>query len=510
VAVAALDAGAPSSRRAVGNWVFWTAVAGTVLLSAGFLAWMILGIGGSDTATAVDDVGEMLAALAGGALCVWAGLQAAGRRRRPWVLLGAAALCWAAGEAVWTILEVFMHHLNPFPSPADLGFLLSVPLEIAAVVSFFPSGRSGSRLRIGLDAGVLAAALFFVSWTFVLERTVQAGGSSFVDFGLSVAYPAADVVTLLILVYAVSRAPAFDGAMALVSLGLVALTVSDSTFTYLSSLQSYDTNPIDVGWVAGFLLFGLGALRSRVGSGLEPQDAPLSPLRQVIPYVSLVAAALVAGYLAISGRGLGTVGVATIAILVVLVLARQFSALNDVSRLTVQLEASVATLRDQEETLRHQAFHDPLTGLANRELFHNRLNQALAQGRRSGDPVAVAYLDLDNFKEVNDTHGHEKGDQLLASVAKRLSGGVRPGDTAARLGGDEFAVLLPEVRSAAALEAIVNRLRISFEKPFAEAEEIKLTATIGTAMSGPGVDAASLLSAADNAMYVAKRGPARS
>ena len=505
MAVAAQDAGGSRIGRAINVSSFRAAAVLVALVSAGFLAWMILQIGGRQTTTAVDDFGEMVAAVAGGSLCVWAGLQTAGRRRRPWVLLGIAALCWGAGETVWAILEVFLHHPSPFPSPADAGFLLAVPFEIAAVVSFFPPGLTGSRLRIGLDAGVLALGLFFVSWTVVLEHTVAAGGPSFLDFGLSVAYPAGDVVTLLILLYAVSRAPAFDGAMALVSLGLVSLTVSDSAFTYLSSLQSFNTNPVNSGWVVGFLLIGLGALRSRVGSGLEPQDAPLSRLRQVIPYSPLVATALVAGYAGITERSLGAVGVATLAALVVLVLARQFSALTDVSRLTIQLEASVATLREQEEKLRYQAFHDPLTGLANRELFHDRLNQALAQSHRSGEPIAVAYLDLDNFKEVNDTLGHDTGDRLLVSVAERLAAGIRPGDTAARLGGDEFALLLPAVGSAATVDAIVDRLRISFEKPFAAAPKIKLTAAIGTATSGPDTDPDSLLGTADTAMYVAKR-----
>jgi diguanylate cyclase (GGDEF)-like protein len=197
--------------------------------------------------------------------------------------------------------------------------------------------------------------------------------------------------------------------------------------------------------------------------------------------------------------------VATLVVLVLLVLARQFSALGDVSRLTDQLEASVAILRGQEEKLRHQAFHDPLTGLANRELFRNRLDQALAHSRRSGQPIAVAYVDLDNFKDVNDTFGHDAGDRVLVSVAERLSNSIRPGDTAARLGGDEFAVLLPTVENKATVDAIAERLHRSFEKAFPQAPTIRLTATIGTALSGPETDPESLLETADKAMYAAKR-----
>ena len=102
----------------------------------------------------------------------------------------------------------------------------------------------------------------------------------------------------------------------------------------------------------------------------------------------------------------------------------------------------VTEQRSLEQQLRHQAFHDPLTGLPNRALFLDRLGQALARARRDGRPCAVLFLDLDRFKDVNDTLGHEAGDRLLVAVAARLGDGLRDGDTLARLGGDEFTVLL--------------------------------------------------------------------
>jgi diguanylate cyclase (GGDEF)-like protein len=129
----------------------------------------------------------------------------------------------------------------------------------------------------------------------------------------------------------------------------------------------------------------------------------------------------------------------------------------------------------------------------------------LIRSRREHLSLAVLFIDLDDFKDVNDTLGHDAGDRVLVSVAERLASSVRPGDTAARLGGDEFAVLLPAAESKATVDAIAERLQRSFEKPFPQAPNIKLTATIGTALSGPSTDPDSLLETADAAMYVAKR-----
>ncbi len=163
-----------------------------------------------------------------------------------------------------------------------------------------------------------------------------------------------------------------------------------------------------------------------------------------------------------------------------------------------------------EAELLHQAFHDSLTGLANRALFRDRLEHALAREGSAGGGVAIMFLDLDGFKEVNDTHGHSTGDELLVLVANRLSHELRAGDTVARFGGDEFAILVDDAFDATPL---AGRIEAVLQRPFAfGAHQVTVSASIGIAASDPveATTAEQLLRNADLAMYQAKAAGAAS
>ncbi len=164
------------------------------------------------------------------------------------------------------------------------------------------------------------------------------------------------------------------------------------------------------------------------------------------------------------------------------------------------------SLRGYQRNLRDAALHDPLTGLANRTLLGDRLAQAIRAGERSGDHVAVMIIDLDRFKEVNDTLGHHMGDLLLRQVADRLAQTLRGADSIARLGGDEFAVLLPATANPAAAMTVADRILAALHDSFVvDGLTLDVEASIGIAVCpGHGRDGGQLLRRADVAMYVAK------
>ena len=169
--------------------------------------------------------------------------------------------------------------------------------------------------------------------------------------------------------------------------------------------------------------------------------------------------------------------------------------------------SDVTARRSLERELNHQAFHDTLTGLANRALFLDRLSHAMDRGDRSADPVGVLFLDLDDFKAINDSFGHPDGDRLLVAVAERIRAATRPGDTVARFGGDEFAVLVESGTMPEAAEAVAERITEGLAATFRiHTNDVAMRASIGIALGRrPQETPDDLLRDADLAMYLAKR-----
>jgi diguanylate cyclase (GGDEF)-like protein/PAS domain S-box-containing protein len=167
-----------------------------------------------------------------------------------------------------------------------------------------------------------------------------------------------------------------------------------------------------------------------------------------------------------------------------------------------QREEELQTTRHQ---LEHLAFHDPLTGLANRPLFEDRLKHALARRTRTNRPVAVLFMDLDDFKLINDGFGHAAGDEVLTEIARRLERAIRPTDTAARFGGDEFAVLLEDVTVDGGAVAVAARVTEAVATPIRlETDDVTMHASVGLATATGDGSSRRLVQDADVAMYVAK------
>ncbi len=186
-------------------------------------------------------------------------------------------------------------------------------------------------------------------------------------------------------------------------------------------------------------------------------------------------------------------------------------ALDELSARNRQLELEVEQRKQMEQEMRHLAMHDMLTGLPNRGLFMDRLENAHHRAVRHGDRFALVYVDVDRFKEINDTWGHAAGDAVLIEIAQRLRGTLRENDTVARLGGDEFALVLEKLDDPQGEQQLIERLQASLcmPMPYRHGDEqvlLPIAASIGMAAyptDGSEVDA--LLHAADQAMYLVKR-----
>lgn len=173
----------------------------------------------------------------------------------------------------------------------------------------------------------------------------------------------------------------------------------------------------------------------------------------------------------------------------------------------IAVAREVTELRRAERELEHLASHDPLTGLPNRHRLQRELQHALAHAARSGDGLALLYIDMDGFKAANDRGGHEAGDRLLCEIAARLQQGLREGDLVARVGGDEFVVLLPGCREVHAARRVADALRARLRPSYLMSDGlIQLDASVGIArFPADASEPDALLAHADRAMYAAKR-----
>ena len=457
-------------------------------------------------ATAVSDVAQGVAALLAAAGAAHHVARCTdGRTRATWVLVSAACLSWAAGEAYWCWYSLRSDEV-PFPSFADVGFLGFAVLMALALLVHPARGSRRAFLQRLLDGVMTATAVGLVSWLTVLSAIAAADGvATQLERVLLLAYPSTDVLLVVLTVLLLSRARGRETALSLVGAGVVALGVSDSSFAYLGAVGLYDGGLIDLGWIGGFLLIAVAGTcpqpaaddADRDGGGVDGVALSASPL----PYVPVLAALAVVVVLTLADRPMTQVETLVACAIVLFLLARQYLAVRDNVLLARELTA-------RQEELRRQAFSDPLTGVANRALFLDRLEHVLDQHARDGRPVAVVFLDLDDFKLVNDSYGHAVGDELLVRVAERITGATRAGDTVARLGGDEFAVLLegsPDPGDAAA------RIRAALSAPFLLAG---VRHTIGVSVGvaavdadDPPVGADALLARSDAAMYADKRSP---
>jgi diguanylate cyclase (GGDEF)-like protein len=504
------------------------AVAGLVLAVVLLVvATSASGLLGEDGTRVLDAVSRLAAGVfaTAAALLTWQHAPAGDRRWR--LLLAAAAAGWSCGVLLWSVLRFTTGEDPVPPSVADLGFY-ALPAFLLPALWFFPSrampdaraalhgdGPAPRRRAVRaavfvLDSLVVVGSMFLLAWSTAIGLVLDGDGDSLVGLG----YPVTDLLLIvLVVLLGTFRSPANPRALLLLGLGIFAISVSHTLCLYRLATDGSPTSTLpDSGFLVGPALLGLAVLVPLpVAGGRRADTDDLATERRAVllPYVPLTATGLVLVVQLMVGARIDDVEGVLGLVLVALVVVRQLATLLDNVNLLHQV-------RDGQDRLRRQAFNDSLTGLANRAQFHDRLRQAIDAHRRTGGAFALLFCDLDDFKHVNDRHGHAAGDELLQAVADRLRNCVRGDDTVARLGGDEFALLLESDTEKP--EAVGRRVVAAMEKPFAVGRSsrsrrgagvpVRVGASVGLVVVDAyedGVTPDVLLARVDTAMYAAKR-----
>ncbi len=609
---------------------------------------MSLQVGGAQTTTAVDDIGEALAAGIAAASCAWAATRTEARLRRGWALFAASAASWCAGEVAWSIYEVGLGTTVPSPSIADVGFIAAIPLAIVGTLTFANTPRGTSEgLRLLLDRAIVTLSLLFMGWQLGLNHALLATGGPLLPRLVSIAYPVGDILIGTVLLLSIRRATdEVQGRLLLLLAGLAANAIADSVFAYTSVSGTF-IYVVDGGWVVGYLMIALAALWP---SGLRDQTAdevPIDIWQLVLPWLAILAGGVTAIVLAIQGHPMDVFATLLAGSVIALLMGSQVLAHSEALSLLIKSRLSANTLknvvahaplgmvriatdmtiidvnpsfcsilgvkadelvgaridrffpqseitvvneelrtlsnnvvdavemdtegirgdgatiwlhwtastvrkrsdeidyflvmfedvserRSTEDALKAayaeleglvvqrttelrsanarlsaEAISDPLTGLYNRRYFADFVERELSRTRRAGNKIVFVMIDIDHFKHINDTYGHDGGDQVLRTLSAFLHSQIRQEDLAFRYGGEEFLLVLP-CSSLDGIAARIERIReqlthVTFEQRRHVIPPVTLSMGVST-FPDHGDSAEVVIGLADAALYRAKEG----
>ena len=476
---------APTPGRAglgalLGNpvWAFY-GVAAVVLVAFGVtLVVRPVGQSWSFVDNQLVDTFEVVVALA----CL---ARAVSRRpgRGPALALGLGLLCWATGDVIWSI--------NPASSVslADAFYLAMYPLACIALVLLTRSAVGRMQANVWLDgliAGLGAAAVCAALAFDAIAHAISGGALSML---VNLAYPIGDLLLLALAVGAIVVVPGTPARLLMFAAGCAVMAIGDTVYLFQSSNNSYQVGTLlDLTWPLAILAMSISVWIG-VGQHVRSPASERAP-RLVIPAIAAVACVVILMLGNVEHISAVALGLATATLLAA----------------AARLAVSLREMRGMTETHHRESVTDELTGLANRRQMRDELGRAF-HALRGGDVqyVALLMIDLDHFKEVNDSFGHQTGDALLKQIGPRISAVIRPSDLVARLGGDEFAVILTGADARFAT-SVAQRITEALHEPIVvDTASLHVGASIGVAVAPVHADSAEeLIRCADVAMYRAK------
>ncbi|QJY49046.1 GGDEF domain-containing protein [Pseudonocardia broussonetiae] len=480
----------PTPHR-VGLRTLWVGLIGSLLLYAAHLP-----VAPGASSRFVPDVilYNVLYVCAAG-LCWWAHAATSGERWA-WRLIALGLVLSTAGN-IWFSLFVSSGLLTAVPSVSDALYLAFYPLVNVAVVLLLRA-RVRPVAAVWLDGLVVGFGAGAVAGAFLLAPLLQLGRAVSAEVVTVLAYPVADLALLIVLLTAAGiTGLRMDARLGWLGVGLALNLGADTAYLLLDITGDYrEGGPLDLVWLLAVTITAVAArMRDKPVEHTPPLGAgprhPVGWYAVALPMTANLAAlgVLLAGF----GHDLPVLAGVLAGACILTATARTV--------VTVQELRALPQARREART-------DPLTGLANRRGLHEECVRLL--DHPDATPVTLLLLDLDGFKDINDTRGHEAGDRLLVEVADRLTGVMRRDDLLARLGGDEFVALLPATPASVGTR-IAHRIHEALSVPVEDArtEGLVVHGSIGISTSTPSTTTtAELLRAADRAMYRAKKTPA--
>jgi PAS domain S-box-containing protein len=389
---------------------FAVAAAGAAAVSLLFIAWTGNRWVSDQVTIGVDDIGEGVASLIAALSCGVAAWRNRRRIRLAWAMFGLSALCWTAGEAIWSWNEVVRGEQLPFPSIADGGFLAAIPLAIAGVFAFTSAPtRLASRGETVLAGSIVALSLLFVAWNLGLGKVYEQSNTGLGALAIGLAYPVGDIVTATVLVVAIRRARRSEiGRMALLLGGLAATSLANSAFAYLTADGTYGAigSVLDAGWVVGFLLIALAPLWPAHETEETVEEGPIELWQLGLPWLATLVGALTAIRLAVLGEPMDSFSAVLVGGIGILLVANQVLTHRDSLDLLGKSQRAETQLERRNNLLNEIIIHAPL-GIARVGADMNvidvnpRMAALLRMGTQEmvGTPVAK-YLHPDEFARV--------------------------------------------------------------------------------------------------------------
>jgi diguanylate cyclase (GGDEF)-like protein len=478
----ALSGSLPARQRQVLAGMF----AAMAAIIVGAAIHTLLGVGGSRLDAPTQNWASCAVYVLVAAIVVFRALRIA-EAHAPWVMIAVGISLYGAGNLVWSLWLEYVAN-PPIPSISDALWLALYPMSYVGIALLARHHWRGIPAGVWLDGIVAGLGVACVGAALVLGPVLESATGSRSAVATNLAYPIADLVLTALVVGVFSlRGWRLDRTWALLGAGFLVLTVADSIILLQVAANATASSQVaNLFYMAGVAMIALAAWQ-RPGTSDMARTESLSTL--LVPAAFALAAVAVLGY-----DHFVRVGLLAFVLAILTVLAA--------------LLRTALAFRDRQtfNETRRQAVTDDLTDLPNRRLFQHRLEEAVARSGLAGAGMAVLIVDLDRFKELNDTLGHASGDELLRQVGPRLLCLLRPSDTLARLGGDEFGIVVDTPSDEADALRIADRIRDVLGEPF-DVQDLSLQvgASVGIALFPAHADTAGeLMRRADVAMYQAK------